>query len=508
MVVRSRRRAAVVTLAGGYTNVLLSTVGSLLLVPFYLTHIGSRLYGAWLGSGGILAWLAVLDLGLASLMIQRIADAHGRRDSGRIGEYLSTGIVLQVGMVAVMIAGAALLAPWFPGWMGISGTEARQLSGAFMLAAAANGINVLNNGFVGFLRALQITILPNIIATVASLAGLVLTLVLLLSGWGLWAIPAGLVAGGLVQVLVNVPYAAQVYSREVRAPLRPRADTVRDFVRVSGPLLASKLGTAAMNRSDAALITILLRPELATSYTLTRRAADVVLRLLDRFGAAAFAGFSHLAGSDRPERASEVHRQIMGGYSGAGALMIGAYLAGNGAFVDLWVGHEYYLGSLLTLLVGVSILAGGAASLSNYLLGATGRITTSAWISMAEAIARVPLMLILLFTTGVIGLPIAVLLTAVVAVIVSTRRTYQALGTGETEFRLDWRAVGVKSAIVGAGALVGTLWQPDSWVGLAVLLGVFCVAAAALLVSALPDFRRMALPRLRRRVGDAAEGAV
>ncbi|MHB1169157.1 MAG: lipopolysaccharide biosynthesis protein, partial [Longimicrobiales bacterium] len=447
-------------------------------------------------------------LGLASLMIQRIAEAHGRNNRMRIGEYLSTGTALQLVMVVLMMAGAALVAPSLPGWMGISGAEARQLSAAFVLAAAANGINILNNGIVGFLRALQVTVVPNVVATIASAAGLVVTFVLLLRGWGVLSIPSGLVAAGALQVTVNLPYATSIYLREVRAPLRPSTATVRDFLTVSGPLLVSKLGSAAMNRSDATLITILLRPELATSYSLTRRAADVVLRLLDRFGAAAFAGFSHLAGSEQRERAGTVHGQIMSVYSGAGALMIGAYVAGNAAFVDLWVGREYYLGPVITVLLGLSILAGGAASLSNYLLSATGRIPLSAWINLAEAVARVPLMLILLLSTGVVGLPVAVLLTAIVAGVVSMRQTHAALGMGGTGLALDWRATAVKSSIIVASAIVGEVWQPDTWMGLALLLFAFCAAAGIALVSMLPDFRSTVLPARLRRPGRTAESAV
>ncbi|HEX6313430.1 MAG TPA: hypothetical protein VFZ73_01165 [Gemmatimonadaceae bacterium] len=507
MVVRSRRRAALVTLAGGYANVLVSTAGALLLIPFYLTYIGSRLYGAWLGSGGILAWLAVLDLGLASLMIQRIAEAHGRNERARIGDYLSTGLALQLLMVALMVAGAALLAPRFPSWMGISGSEASQLSAAFMLAAAANGINVLNNGAVGFLRALQITVLPNVLAMVASVTGMVTTLVMLFQGWGVRAIPAGLVVGGVLQLILNVPYGALIYRREVSAPLRPTRATVRDFMAVSGPLLASKLGTAAMNRSDAALITILLRPELATSYALTRRAADVVQRLLDRFGAAAFAGFSHLVSCDEHQRAGQVHRQIMDIYSGAGAVMIGAYLAGNAAFVDLWVGEAYFLGPAVTILVGLAVFAGGASSLANYLLGATGRITAGAWIGLGEAMARVPLMLILLLSVGVVGLPVAVLLTAVIAGVMSVRMTFAALGHPDVDPVGPWRSLAVKAGVVAAGALIGALWQPTSWIGLGALLTMYTVAGGLLLVTSLPELRRIALPRWRARFGNAAEGA-
>jgi O-antigen/teichoic acid export membrane protein len=509
LTVRSRRHAAYVTLAGGYANVLLGTVGALILIPFYLVHIGNRVYGAWLGSGGILAWLAVLDLGLASLMIQRIADAHSRHNRARIGEYLSTGLALQVVVVAVMMAGAALLAPRFPSWMGIHGTEATQLSGAFVLAAAANSISIVNNGVVGFLRALQITVVPNVIATVATVAGLLATFVMLLAGFGVWSIPAGLVLSGLLQLGVNVPYSRTIYRREIREPLRPTRATVREFLVVSGPLMASKLGTAVMSRSDAALIAIFLRPELATSYALTRRAADLALRLLDRFGAAAFAGFAHLASEEHGQRAGAVHREIMHAYSAAGAVMIGAYLAINQPFVGLWVGNQYYLGDALTMLIGLSVFAGGASSLANYLLGATGRISLSAWINVLEALARFPLMLILLATVGVIGLPVAVLMTAVLAGAVSVRRTFNVLGLEQTNRSKEIRDILFKAAIVTAGAVAGALSDPTSWVGLVLLLTAFTTVSTSVLLASVPEFRAIVLPRrLRARFGRTVENAL
>lgn len=499
---RSRRRAALVTLFGGQARVLVSTATALILIPFYLTHIGAELYGAWLGSGGILAWLAVLDLGLASLMVQKIAEAHGRGDRALIGEYFSTGFALQFIVVLLLVAAAKIIAPVFPRWMGIEGSAEAQLSFAFVLAAVANGLSILNNGIVGFLKALQITVLPNAVSIVGVVIGAVSTLLLLLSGYGLVSIPAGLIFAVLAQIGVNGAQSVLVYRQEIRAPLRPSRETTREFLAVSGPMFVSKLSSAAAYRSDATFIAILIRPELATAYVLTRRAADIVTRLLDLFGGAAFAPFAHLSGGAERSRAPAVHRNIVQGYIGAGVIMIGTFFATNATFVSLWVGPEFFLGQDLTLLIGVAILLGGGYSLVNYLLGATGRITTSAWINVAEAAARVPVMLLLLATLGVAGLPLAILLTAPVAAWISATRTFDEVRASGNPFGGTIKVYAVHILVLAAGALVGSAIRPQSWIGFAWLLGGFGAVAGGVVIGVLPSVRALLLPRrLRRRFG-------
>jgi O-antigen/teichoic acid export membrane protein len=501
-VVPSRRRAALVTLFGGQARVIVSTAAALILIPFYLTHIGAELYGAWLGSGGILAWLAVLDLGLASLMVQKIAEAYGRGDRTLIGEYFSTGFALQVIVVLLLVVAAKIIAPVFPRWMGIDGSAGAQLSTAFVLAAVANGLSILNNGIVGFLKALQITVLPNAVSIAGVVIGGVSTLLLLLSGYGLVSIPVGLILAVLSQIGVNGAHSMLVYRREIRAPLRPSGQTTREFLAVSGPMFVSKLSSAAAYRSDATFIAILIRPELATAYVLTRRAGDIATRLLDLFGEAAFAPFAHLAGGAERSRASGVHRHIVQGYVGAGVIMIGTFFATNATFVTLWVGPEFFLGQDLTLLIGVAILLGGGSSLVNYLLGATGRITTSAWINVAEASARVPVMLLFLATLGVAGLPLAILLTAPIAAWVSARRTFDEVCATGNPFGGNVRVYAVHISILAAGALVGSTIRPQSWIGFAWLVGGFAAVAGGIVVAVLPSVRALLLPRrLLQRFG-------
>ncbi len=73
----SRRKTIKILTIGNYSVMIIDIIQGLAFVPLYLNYIGERLYGLWLGTGGILAILAFLDMGMASLTIQRISREYG-----------------------------------------------------------------------------------------------------------------------------------------------------------------------------------------------------------------------------------------------------------------------------------------------------------------------------------------------------------------------------------------------------------------------------------------------
>src|SRR5947209_16374638 len=105
----SRRRATLANLLGTGANTLVLIVQALCLMPLYLHALGPRLYGAWLGSGEILIWLQILDLGLPNLLIQRIGAAHTQGDSRAVGAYFGTGVVT-LGLIALAVCCAGMAA--------------------------------------------------------------------------------------------------------------------------------------------------------------------------------------------------------------------------------------------------------------------------------------------------------------------------------------------------------------------------------------------------------------
>lgn len=487
----NRRRAATITLVGGYVNIVVITIQGLLLVPFYLKFIGPRLYGAWLGSGEILAWLGIFDLGLASLMIQRMAKAYGQMDRQLVANYFATGLFTQIVMVLLIIIGSVVLAPWLPGWMGIEEGEAALLTRCCILTSIATGFMILNNGVAGFAQALQRTIFINIATIGSSILGLLTILFLLFADWGLLAIPVGMLVRNGALLILNSGYSAWLYRSEIHQAFQPKFNILREFVSISSAAFLSKLGSAGLGRSEAALIAIFIHPEMATMFVLTRRAADIVRLLINRFGGAVFAGFSHLVGGGQRESAAKVYAEVLVIYTGVSVVLVGTYLAVNQTFMSVWVGSEQFGGEILTILIGFNVLTGGRFGLLSYLYGATGQIARSAYIVFFESICRFALMIVLLWWIGMPGLPLAAIVTTFVAGEISQKWTVHELGVKrKIYFNINKFSQWSYLFLLIVGSYVGIFIWAKSWAGVTIMLTVTILITSVVAILSEPYFRK------------------
>lgn len=485
----SRRRAALVVMMGGYAHVIALMVTGFALVPVYLRYIDDTLYGAWLGSGDIIAWLAVLDMGLASVMIQRVAATYGENDHTKAATYFIVGLTIQLIFVTVLVVLAVVVSSWVPDLMGLEGDDASLISLCFVLAASSNAISIIVNGIAGLSIALQRPAFTNILAIVGTIGRFFLAIGLLMGGMGLLAIPLSYLIRGIFLLLTNGAYALWLLRTEIRAPVRPSLTVIRELVVMSPPLFLAKLGNAAMNRSEVALVAIFIKPELAIVFSLTRRGSEVIEMFLYRFGAAVFPGMANLVGSDQRSRAGKIYHQVMSLYTSTGVLLTATYLAANYSFMAVWVGTDQFGGVWLTVLIGISVLFNARASLLSYLYGGTGRIVASSYLVVLEGIIRLPLMIVLMGAFDLPGFPLAKTLTALVACEITSWLIRKEL-TGNTQRQ---EAIRLRLAITYGGILLvamvlGTIVWPASWFGLILGTAVFISLSTLILFWADHEF--------------------
>lgn len=486
-----------VMLAGGYLTLALTVVQGLVMVPLYLRYLGAGMYGAWLASGDLLGWLGLLQMGIASLVTQRMAAAHGRNERAALGEYYAAGLAVQAVLMAVLIGLGIAVAPFVPGWLGIHGDEARVLSSCFAAAAAAAALGFLA-AVAGSLSLAVQRMTFNAAATLAcTLAGLVTTLWLLLSGAGLWALVWGMLArNGLLLLALSADAAVVLRSEGTR--MRVRVPVLRDLGSLSGATLLGMLGNTAVGRCDAVLVAVVFRPEAATVYVLTRRAAEIISMFLARVGGAVYPGFANLVGSGHLPRARHVLGQVDRGYLAAGTLALAMYMALNRTFMELWVGPAQYGGHLLTVLIALNVLLVGRAGVAIYLLGAGGDIRQGAYLIFAEAVARVAATLALLLVLGVPGVPVAGIATTAVSAHLALRWLHRRLGADRAA--KPWRVDAASAAYVlllAGGALAGGARWGRTWGGFAGWAAVLGAFGAGVLVALDPAVRAFVLGRLR-----------
>jgi len=483
-----RRRGAVALLVGGWASLLLLVVQGLVLVPLYLRHLGTGTYGAWTASGDVLGWLSVLQMGVAGVGTQRMAAAHGRGDDDGVAAWYGTGLLVQAALAAVLFAAALLLSPFVPRWVGAGPNV--PLAGAFAVAGAATALGLMGDVAATLALALQRTVFLSVAGVAAGVAGIAATVVLLLDGWGVWALALGMLARTGLQLLATAAHAVWVLRHTLRMPARVRPAVARELRGLSGAVLLTLVGNAAAGRSDAVLVALFFGPRAVAAYVLTRRAADLISMFLARLGGAVYPGFAHLAGSGEHARAAAVLGQVARAYFWMAGPAVALYVALNRSFVTLWVGPGQFVGVGITLLAGLNVLVVGWAALVLYLNGAAGNIEGNGRVIFAEAAARIGVALLLLRWWGLPGLPLAGVVTASVSSWVALRGL--AVRLHQSSIALPRGPVALAAALLALGAAAGRVRWGHSWAQFTAWGLAFALFAALAVLASAPEARRAA----------------
>ena len=487
----SRRRAVLANIAGMGANTFIVSLQALILVPLYLRTLGPRLYGAWLGTGDILNFLQLFDLGLTNVVTQRIGAAHARGDADAVGEYFGSGVVAMTVIGALLALAALGLSFGVSRWMHLTGAEADLLIACFRLGALATFLFVANFSVLGLARGTQDTDLQNAGVVLGAIGGFVISLVLLLRGAGLWAIVAGLCTRTGVVLLVSAIYVARLRMRGQLRNVRPTRRALVEFARLSPATTLAGIGYLLTTQTEATLVAVIIGPEAVPILTLTRRAVDVASGLLNTVAYSSYAGFAHLVESPERERSLEVYAEVSSLWLSLALSAAAAYVVVNPSLVPIWAGDAVFGGRGLTILLALQMLVMGYTQVMYYLYRASGEIVDGSILQFKESLVRFGVMLLLLKFVGISGPALATLLVAAPACLIAVRRTRATLVPfARHAAPAPARAWAVRGAIAVAAAGLCLLPSHRSWPFVFGAGASICLMALALQLATDPRLAR------------------
>ncbi len=411
----SRKRATILQAMGGYVNTAIVIIQGLLLVPLYLHYIGAHVYGLWLASGGMLGVLGVVNFGVGSMVIQRVAKAYGNNNRAQAGTYFVNGAVVYFVICLFYVLVGYLASFFLPEILNISGNDAELLKQCFLLAVAAMAIGIFNECLRGWGQALLRPVFPAVSIAVGRLFGIGIIVWMLFDGFGLWAIPTGLLLAEILIFLLNMFNAVQLF-RGLKIRIGLDLDIIKEYMRTSPALMMARVGNTLSREADPLLITMLLSPEVTTAYMITRRAADVVFRMLNVITGSIMGSFAHLNGCGDKKQTSAIAQKLLTLNFSMGIIGFATYVGANHSFVSLWVGESFVLDQNIILFVGLAYGARTFRGLLGQLLFGVGDFVYPSVVILLEGVGRVALTLGLLSVLGIIGVPLAFMLSCLVMI--------------------------------------------------------------------------------------------
>lgn len=438
----SRTKSTKILAIGSYSILIVDIVQGVALVPFYISFIGERLYGFWLASGGIIAILGFLDLGIATLVVQRISREYGKKNFDGVGKYFFSGILISsFFMTLLFVLGYFFSFSLKTLFVEMTVVENEIIITAFQLALLALVFSLINNLIEGALNALQKPLIPKITQFISSILGLLTTLYILFQFRSILAIPAGLIIRSITSLIPNIVYLIILFTKNKIQLFLYDFYILKDYLKLTPNLFLSKLGTSFSGNIEPTLVAVFISAEVTVYYSVTKKAGELVRILFDRIAGILYPSLSHMYAEVKTIHYRKFCIKLIKYIFSTSLIAFSIYFILNKNFICLWVGCNNYLGDLMTVMIGLSLLLSLFSNTLSYLLSSTGDIKFSSNVLFTESISKVLLLYALLNFIGIYGLPIAIIITSVIFLIIYIIRWDKHLKTNKIEKKLLFQSL-------------------------------------------------------------------
>ena len=365
-----------------------------ILVPLYLHYLGAEIYGIWLATGNILAWLGLVDPGVGGIFQQQAAKALGENNNKKIGHIIWTSLMLSMAIVAIVLLLGLAIVPWLGQILPVPSENLPQLKLAFSWMVLGNALMLASFATNGVLLGLHNTASAGIISTLGSLVNFTVIIIAFIHGFGLVSFGIGVCTHGIVanvgNLIILLSYKHKVRNVKITASYK--------YLKEIGKLFSftsfSKISSTISRNLDKFVIAKFISPESAVMLGVTQKAMELSSTMLQRVGPAFLPSLSHLFGENKANKYNGIIKSLVYIHIALLIIIFGGYISLNERFVILWVGKEYFGGQTLTILFAASFSVLTINSAFSYFVMSMEKIKEAAKINFLDSFLRVVLLLI------------------------------------------------------------------------------------------------------------------
>lgn len=507
-----RRRVAQNTISNYATKIVALAIW-FLLTPFILRYLGAAQYGIWVLGVSVVAYGALLDLGVSSAIVKFVSEHRARGDIAAARGLVATSLTFFTLVGAGIFALALAFAPFFPALFGVAPDQAPTASWVIVLLGVNAALAIPFTAAHGVLQGHQRYDLANINSAGNVILGAVATVIALRAGFGLVGMLVGNIAVASVMQAVTIGLVYRIAPELHFGYGGASLGQLRTIVGFSGALFVGNIAAQIETKTDEIVIGVALAVAAVTPYALARKLSEVP-RLLTEQLVKVFlplASELHAAGDRARLRALylEGTRLVLALYLPLGLTIV--LLASP--LLTRWVGSQY-AGEMWLVLV---LTLAGLLDLSQWPAGAVlqgmARHRPLAAIAIGAASANLVLSLLLVQRFGALGVALGTLIpTTVTSLGFTAPYAMRVIGVGAWQV-LRHAVLPTILPTLPTGVVVyglRRLVEPTSLIALASVagaglltyaVGYWCVGASATERKIYGNLVRSVFHAARRRLG-------
>lgn len=353
----SRTRKAGTIAAFSYLQFALAFGSGIVLLPFILGRIGTESYGLWLACGELLAYSAMVDVGVLGVLPWLIAEKDGQRDRQAMRDLICNGAAVAC-VISVLYFLVALLMWHFASRI-VDLTEAQRqiLAGPLLLVVVGTALAFPLRAFFTVLAGLQDAVFTGLMSSSQWALNIVIILSLLTKSYGLYALA---IAAAVPPMVVSLLCLIRIkfIARDLLAGWkRPSFSQMLYVVRQGFGGWMGGFGWRMTAVSNSIIIVSIGSPEMAVVYACTAKLGEILMQLSWQLSDSGLVGLAQLYGEGRVQKAQEVvvtMLRILLIAAGGVAVVVVAF---NANFVSLWVGADKFGGLTLNILLAPAVIS-------------------------------------------------------------------------------------------------------------------------------------------------------
>jgi O-antigen/teichoic acid export membrane protein len=297
---------------------------------------------------------------------------------------------------------------------------------------------------------------------------ILVTVLMLYLGQGLYSLAWGMVARALFAALAGAAIAYRVCIGEMGIAPRLQAVEARRLTTDSSRLFVVSLAMKLLTRSDVFFVGIALGGSAAAVYGITTRCIDTVSMLVSQLTTALLPGMAHLYGEGNLARFRDLLQRISPVVCALALAGLATAAALDRDFVTLWVGPGLFGGAPIAFAFAGAAFISAVGFVAYDVLIAAGRFEFIAYTFTLFATLQIPVMVLLLRWLGMVGAPVAAMLSSLGWCLVLWSHVPDALAPQVASFAAPGRAVAVALIVVSSVIWFGAWMLPaaHSWLHL------------------------------------------
>jgi O-antigen/teichoic acid export membrane protein len=381
-----------------------SMVVSLFLAPFVVHHLGNITYGVWVLVNSMIAYMALLDLGLRGSVTRFVAKGYAQGDHSASNRAVSAVLWIRIWIGLAGVAFCLVLVGVIAKGFRIPPELRTPAQSVVLVCGVTFAVSLIGGVFGGVLSALHRFDLQSgvtILQTVLSAMGIVW---LLKMGHGIVALALWQLLVGLVCNTILIAICFRNYPQLQISFHRPDRETLSLIWEYSSYVFMINLAVQFVYYTDNLVVGAFLGAAAVTFYAIGGNIVEYLRNLISSLTAT----FTPLASSlEAQDKGQDLRRLLIHGTRAALFIALPVELAlffRGHTFIGLWMGPEYAAisGRILRILLVAHffILANNTSGGIAYGLGKHRRV---AYWAIAEGAANLGLSIFLVRRVGIDG---------------------------------------------------------------------------------------------------------